>query len=294
MNQLVGNLENALGSSRPNVVPSGNPVNVSAGKQTSVGQISQAVSSQIITSVKSSSSLNKTASPKINGTDNHANKNLAIQNSSPAPKSSNVSVSAPAPQPVINRQTPSPVGVVASSVNNVMRAKVPKVAVPIAPRLGNIMITPRQAQLIMAQQPFANPQLIRSNLIARMPGTIPVMPRIPGPGIAVPPVMNTQIPGLAAVPRGAIINMSQKHDPRIIRMPLSTTTLTQVKGVTTSVPGQVNYRFRQMNPSSTTTEQSGTTSVANGVSTTNATANVTVMRESVKRLKEFFQNLIIA
>ena len=35
VNQLVGNLENALGSSRPNVVPSGSAV-VSAGKISSV------------------------------------------------------------------------------------------------------------------------------------------------------------------------------------------------------------------------------------------------------------------
>ena len=71
--------------------------------------------------------------------------------------------------------------------------------------------------------------------------------------------------------------------------------LTQVKGVTASVPGQVNYRFRQINP----TASVGHPSLVNGVSAAATAANsaatannAIMMKESVKRLKEFFQNLI--
>jgi len=136
--------------------------------------------------------------------------------------------------------------------------------------------------------------------LVRMPGgTIPVMPRIPGHGIAVPPVINTQIPGLGALPRNAIINMAHKHDPRIIRMSAAqiqaaSRPLTQVKGVTASVPGQLNYRFRQTNPTASVGHPVLVNGVAVGVPTTNssATNNAIMMKESVKRLKEFFQNLI--
>lgn len=169
----------------------------------------------------------------------------------------------------------------------------PKVTntVPIAPRIGsNIMITPRQAQILMAQRFGPNAALLPNTLIARMPGAIPtVVPRIPGHTIAVPPIMNTQIPGIRTVgQRGStgIINMDPSKARMRMNVPL-TAALTKVKGsVGNHVPGQVNYRFRQVNPGNVTNQ------VTNGVSAQQAAANMNMMKESVKRLKEFFQNLI--
>ena len=163
--------------------------------------------------------------------------------------------------------------------------------VPIAPRPGtNIMITPRQAQLLMAQRFGPNATLIPNNILARMPGGIPLMPRMGTGGIAVPPVMNTHIPGIRTlgVRPPSILGMSQKNDPNIrMNPPLVATSLTQVKpNTSTAVPGQVNYRFRQVNPQSTVAP------VSNGMLAPNSAANITMMKESVKRLKEFFQNLI--
>lgn len=313
VNALVGTLENALGSSRTTVAPTGNSVNVSAGKLISVGQIvsqcassksvaANSVSKAIPTTIHTLSAVT-TSSPnttiKANGTDHNKNKNVVINAISNT--TSNVAATS-IPQPrttvVIHRQTPSPGLSAAAIISNGGSPRVsiaPKTTIPIAPRLGtNIVITPRQAQILMAQQRFANP-LLRSNLIARMPGAIPVIPRIHGPtgAIAVPPVMNTQIPGLGTLPR-AIMNMTgTKHDPRIMQLnvPLNTTaSLTQIKQTPNTIPGQINYRFRQVNPliAQPATVNGVTTSSAS----TNSTANITMMKESVKRLKEFFSNLI--
>lgn len=318
VNALVGTLENALGSSRTTVAPTGNSVNVSAGKLISVGQIvSQCVSSKSVVASSISSKIitstttlkvATTSSPittiKANGTDHNKNKNVVINAVSNTNNAATASVTQPRTT-VINRQSPSPAGLSAAAIiSNGGSPRVsiaPKSTVPIAPRLGatNIVITPRQAQILMAQQRFANPALLRSNLIARMPGGIPVIPRIPGHGgaIAVPPIMNTQIPGLGNVPR-AIINMTgTKHDPRVMQLnvPLNTTaaSLTQIKQTNAGIPGQVNYRFRQVTPSSSSGQSAAT---VNGVTTassaSSSTANITMMKESVKRLKEFFQNLI--
>ncbi|XP_066936097.1 transcription initiation factor TFIID subunit 4-like [Clytia hemisphaerica] len=293
VNQLVGNLENALGSSRPNVVPSGNVV-VSAGKTNSVSQANALP--QIITSLKTipvskiaNNSTAKIGLPKANGTANANNKT-----SSPAaPKSSGANIKSSAIVVTTHQQVITPAGVAAASIHGPRIIKGPKGAVPIAPRL---MVTPQQARLLMAARPHHfNPALLQSNLV-RMPGgaTIPVMPRMPGhPGMPVPPVMNTQIPG---IPRGAIISMTGKPDPRIIRMPggPSSIALTQVKGLATSVPGQVNYRFRQIHPTSIPAASvvNGVSSAASAAASASSANNVTMMRESVKRLKEFFQNLI--
>lgn len=290
VNQLVGNLENALGSSRPNEVPPGIVASVTAGKNSiSISQPNtiQATlpSSNSALPVSIRPSTNNTAvnigTPKLNGTITSQNPILV----NPAQSISNVSMPSPATTLIKTIQQPAitPAGV-ASTINSATprTIKGPKGAIPIAPR---VMITPRQAQMIMAAQPHFNPALLGNNII-RMPGGIPVMPRIPGHNIAVPPVMNTQIPGLGAIPRGTILNMV-KHDPRIIRMPagaVSSVALSQVKGLATSVPTQVNYRFRQVTPTSSNAPPNGVTAAAQ--------SNVTMMRESVKRLKEFFQNLI--
>lgn len=293
VNQLVGNLENALGSSRPNEVPPGIVASVTAGKNSiSISQPNtiQATlpSSNSALPVSIRPSTNNTAvnigTPKLNGTITSQNPILV----NPAQSISNVSMPSPATTLIKTIQQPAitPAGV-ASTINSATprTIKGPKGAIPIAPR---VMITPRQAQMIMAAQPHFNPALLGNNII-RMPGGIPVMPRIPGHNIAVPPVMNTQIPGLGAIPRGTILNMV-KHDPRIIRMPagaVSSVALSQVKGLATSVPTQVNYRFRQVTPTSSNAPPNGVTAAAAA-----AQSNVTMMRESVKRLKEFFQNLI--
>ena len=130
-----------------------------------------------------------------------------------------------------------------------------------------------------------------------MPGGIPVVPRIPGSAIAVPPIMNTQIPGIRTVvggPRGpSIINMNQKTDQT--RLPqmntrIPGTSIAQVKSNASIIPGQINYRFRQVNPNPAVPASQVTT--VNGVTQQAAAANITMMKESVKRLKEFFQNLI--
>lgn len=293
VNQLVGNLENALGSSRPNEVPPGIVASVTAGKinnsisQPNIIRATLPSSSASVLPVSIRSSTNNTAvnigTPKPNGTITSQNPILV----NPAQTISNVSMPSPATTLIKTMQQPpiTPAGV-ASTINSATprTIKGPKGAIPIAPR---VMITPRQAQLLMAAQPHFNPALLGNNLI-RMPGGIPVMPRIPGHNIAVPPVMNTQIPGLGAIPRGTILNMV-KHDPRIIRMPagaVSSVALSQVKGLTTSVPTHVNYRFRQVTPTSNNAPPNGVAAAAA------AQSNVTMMRESVKRLKEFFQNLI--
>ena len=288
VNQLVGNLENALGSSRPNEVPTGIVASVTAGKN--INSVSQPNTIQAtlpsstsalpvsIRTINTNNTVINIGTPKPNGT--ITSRNPILVN----PATSSVSLPGVTLIKTMHSPAITPAGV-ASTINNVTPRTIKgpiKGAVPIAPR---VMITPRQAQLLMAAQPHFNPALLGNNLIRMGPGGIPVMPRIPGHGIAVPPVMNTQIPGIGPIPRGAILNMV-KQDPRIIRMPagaVSTLALSQVKGLTTSIPTQVNYRFRQVNPTTNNTPVNGVTS---------ATNNVTMMRESVKRLKEFFQNLI--
>lgn len=297
VNQLVGNLENALGSSGPNQVPTGIVTSVTAGKKINIvsrpntipANLPSSASSFLPVSIRSINTTNATnntivriGTPKANGT--VTSQNHILVNTSQS--SSHVSI--PSATLIKTMQSPAitPAGV-ASTINNATprTVKGPKGAIPIAPR---VMITPRQAQLLMAAQPHFNPALLGNNLIRMPPGGIPVMPRMPGHGIAVPPVMNTQIPGLGAIPRGTILNMV-KQDPRIIRMPAgavsSVAALSQVKGLSTTGPTQ--YRFRHVNPVNT--------SASNGVtpaSAATAANNVTMMRESVKRLKEFFQNLI--
>lgn len=183
-------------------------------------------------------------------------------------------------------------------------------AVPIAPRIAtnigtNIMITPRHAQILMSRHLGPNAALLQGNMIAQMPGGISVVPRIPGGTIAVPPIMNTQIPaGLRPVVPGGrpnILNMTQQHKQKVLPRMASLssqipgTSLAQVTSNTSILPGQINYRFRQVNPNSVLPASQPTSSV-NGVTTPAAAqaqaANVTMMKESVKRLKEFFQNLI--
>ncbi|XP_065676167.1 transcription initiation factor TFIID subunit 4-like [Hydra vulgaris] len=155
--------------------------------------------------------------------------------------------------------------------------------VNIAPRLGtNIMITPRQAQIFMAQR-FGSNSLINNNLISQMPGNIQVIPRVPtGAQIPIPPVMNTQIHNIRTV------DPNNLNDVRIrMNSPVNPTSLTQIK-TSNPVSCQMSYRFRP--PSSNEGNAAPATSVASNLQ--NNTANITIMKESVKRLKEFFQNLI--
>lgn len=315
VNALVGTLENAIGPSKTTLAPTGN----SAGKIISVGQIvSQCAStnsgvpslSKIIATTSSSkltivTTSSPTAAIKTNGT-NHNIKNVVISAASSTPSTVVSSQQPVRISPVVSRQTLSSPSLssTAAIISNGGSPRVsiaPKSAVPIAPRLGtNIVLTPRQAQILMAQQRF-NP-LLRNNLIARMPGTIPVMPRIHGPRgtIAVPPIINTQISG--HVPR-AIINMAGAKviDPQMMmrmNVPLTTASLTQIKQTANVIPGQINYRFRAVNPNissqppPTPVTVNGVTTTSSVNSTNNTAVNITMMKESVKRLKEFFQNLI--
>ena len=154
--------------------------------------------------------------------------------------------------------------------------------VNIAPRLGaNIMITPRQ--IFMAQR-FASNALINNNLITRMPGNIQVVPRVPaGTQIPIPPVMNTQIHNIRTVDPNNLNDLRMR-----MNSPVNPTSLTQIKANNPAPPCQVNYRFRAPNSN----DGNAAPPTSNVSNLQNNNANITIMKESVKRLKEFFQNLI--
>ena len=313
VNALVGSLENQLTTPRSSGIPSKTTINIKSENIASISElVSQPAHRKVITTsipinlstgyvryVKS-----PTVSSQTNGSISFDTKLLATSNVGSAQQvlqRNNVIISSSPKQPMTppaSRQlVGAPISLIVNSVNSVTPqvSIAPKITntVPIAPRLGtNIMITPRHAQLLMAQRLGSNAALLQSNLIAQMPGGIPVVPRIPGSAIAVPPIMNTQIPGIRTVVghRGPnIINMTQKVDPRMrMNSQIPGTSLAQVKTNASIIPGQINYRFRQVNPNSAVAASQVTT--VNGV--TPAAANITMMKESVKRLKEFFQNLI--
>ena len=155
------------------------------------------------------------------------------------------------------------------------------------------MITPRHAQILMSRHLGPNAALLQGNLIAQMPGGLPVVPRIPGGAIAVPPIMNTQIPaGIRPVvgPRGGnLINMGQRQKvvPRMAALTAQlpgTSLARSVKPNASILPGQVNYRFRQVNPNSVLSASQVTTTV-NGV-TTQAAAQA--QAANIRFLKFFF------
>ena len=194
-----------------------------------------------------------------------------------------------------------------SSQVNIAPKNILSSTVPIAPR---IMITPQQAQMLIEQR-FPGTTLVPSNIVGnvRMTGTpVPLVPRMAGVPNTVTAVsginmITGQIPRMQSIvsrmqtPQSVILapnikqetNTSAPHrtspKPNTLAMQqgqaapssvgLPSTTLTQVKG-TSALPGVVTYRFRQVNP---------------GVNTANAN-NLAIMKESVKKLKEFFQNLI--
>jgi len=294
VNALVGSLENQLTTSRSSPVTIPGSKNVTPGKNAIVSNQltshSPDISRGTTNSVKvipvnnnlRNNNFSSVASTVVNGKSQDIRKTLIVPSNSIINNVNTIKSSSPG----LSSGPRPPGGMVQVSI-------APKIAntVPIAPRLGsNIMITPRQAQILMAHQRFgANPALLHNTFIARVPGNIPV-PRMPGSTIAVPPIMNTQIPGIRTVnqqPGG--INMSPRPGGARIRMnsPLSATSLTQIKGTNSLIPGQINYRFRQVNPATSVNNQ------VNNAAAAQANANnITMMKESVKRLKEFFQNLI--
>lgn len=198
-------------------------------------------------------------------------------------------------------------------------------AVPIAPRVPTtIMITPQQAQMLMAQRFAAGTAIVPSNIVGNVRmagGQVALAPRFTGPnnvttmqGIN---MLSGQIPGVQnIVPRftvtqnqmiASLNNQNQQAPVSILQtikqepnaaghraspktstlsmqvnqsavntVVMPTSTLTQVKG-SSPLPGVVTYRFRQVTPAT--------------VASSNA-ANIAIMKESVKKLKEFFQNLI--
>lgn len=209
-----------------------------------------------------------------------------------------------------NKQSPSPI--ITANVSSQQVNIAPKnmsSTVPIAPR---IVLTHQQAQMLIDQS-FAGTTLVPSNLVGnvRMAGApVPLVPRMAGGPNAVTAVsginmMTGQIPGMQNIvsrmqaTQPVILAQNMKQEPSISTSPgtspkpnnlamqqaqtaatsigLQSTTLTQVKG-TSPVPGVVTYRFRQVNP---------------GAMAANTNANnLAIMKESVKKLKEFFQNLI--
>eukprot|EP00794_Sanderia_malayensis_P019185 gene19185-21107_t len=210
-------------------------------------------------------------------------------------------------------------------------------AVPIAPRMPTtIMITPQQAQVLMAQGFGAGTTIVPSSILGNVRmtggGQVPLVPRLTGPN-SVAAMTNMmaggQIQGVQSiVPRltltqnqmiASLSNQNQashpigivqtiKQEPNtssltITQVPSSnqaqssttvmpTTTLTQVKG-SSPVPGVVTYRLRQVTPTTALSANTATSSTATAAAAAAAAANnVTIMKESVKKLKEFFQNLI--
>ena len=225
----------------------------------------------------------------------------------------------------INVNTPG------SQVNIIPKSMISN-TVPIAPRIPTtIMITPQQAQLLMAQRLTGGATLVPSNILGNVRmagGQVPLsrltapnnttgmpvsmlqgqmagMPAI-APRLAIPPgQLNAHgvKPGQSVSPAYSQQQVTVKQEPgRIIKqetLPKHTivmqsgltttsqtnsmpaTTLTQVKGTSSPIPGVVTYRFRQVTPAS----------IAGG--TPSPPVNVgQLMKESVKKLKEFFQNLI--
>lgn len=327
VNALVGSLENQLTTPRSSSAPSKTTINVKSENITSISQlVSQAGPRKNITT-GSSVPINlstgyvryvksPTVTSQTNGNVSFDTKLLATSNVGLTQQQkqllqrNNVIISSsPKPRPMTPQSSRQLVGQPISLIVNSANSVTPQVSiapkitntVPIAPRIGtNIMITPaRHAQLLMAQRLGTN-ALLPSNLIAQMPGGLPVVPRIPGSSIAVPPIMNTQIPGIRTVvgPRGPsiITNMTQKVDPRLqMNARIPGTSLAQIKSNASIIPGQINYRFRQVNPNSAAAAAAVAASqvtTVNGVTPQAAAASITMMKESVKRLKEFFQNLI--
>ncbi len=206
-----------------------------------------------------------------------------------------------------------------AQLSNIAPKNIIASAVPIAPRMPTtIMITPQQAQALMAQRFGSGTTIVPSSILGnvRMSGAqVPLAPRLTGPNNLTSMSMNMmsgQIPGIQSIssrltlaqnqlitsqnqspPVGVVQTIKQEpnassNSPKPSSMTMQSisnplqsnaivmpsASLTQVKG-TSPIPGVVTYRFRQVTP------------------TTNAnTNNVTVMKESVKKLKEFFQNLI--
>ncbi len=237
----------------------------------------------------------------------------SISNNNDSKSFSNTASSAP------NRQEAS-TGI-ASQVNIAPKNMVTN-TVPIAPRMPTtIMITPQQAQVLMAQRFGAGTTIVPSNILSNVRmtgGQVPLVPRLTGPnnvtamsGInmmagqiqgvqnLVPRLTLTQNQIIASLanqntqspPIGIVQTIKQESNTSGLTVAtqvassnpgqsagtvLPAATLTQVKG-SSPVPGVVTYRFRQVTPTT--------------IATTNAN-NVAVMKESVKKLKEFFQNLI--
>lgn len=303
VNAIVGSLESQVTS----VSGSGNKVTASS------VQASNAVSNDGA----------KNATAKV--LDSPATNHIQVS-SRPAPVNGSTSVSEPVAVSVSqtktapgsrsstpNKQSSSPIisANASSQQLNIAPKNMLSSTVPIAPR---IVITPQQAQMLIEQR-FAGTTLVPSNVVGnvRMAGApVPLVPRMAGGPNTVTAVssinmMTGQIPGMQNIvsrmqaPQSVILTQNIKQEASISTSPgtspkpsgltmqqaqavassvgLPSTTLTQVKG-SSPVPGVVTYRFRQVNPTS-----------VNANANANAT-NLAIMKESVKKLKEFFQNLI--
>ena len=304
VNAIVGSLESHVTSGSS----SGNNVTASSAQATNA--LSNDGHKSATAGVSDSQATNhiQTSSrpPSVNGSTSCSDSVTAIiSQAKPASVSGSLTPNKQSQSPIISANVSS-----ASSQVNIAPKNILSSTVPIAPR---IMITPQQAQMLIEQR-FAGTTLVPSNIMGnvRMAGApVPLVPRMAGGPNAVTAVSGInmiagQIPRMQNIvsrmqaPQSVILAQNIKQDPntstshRTSPKPntlamqqqsqavpssvgLPSTTLTQVKG-TSPVPGVVTYRFRQVNP---------------GVTTANANANnLAVMKESVKKLKEFFQNLI--
>ena len=244
--------------------------------------------------------------PSVNGSTSSSDSVAAIiSQAKSAPVSASSAPNKQSQSPIISANISS-----VSSQVNIAPKNMLSSTVPIAPR---IMITPQQAQMLIEQR-FAGTTIVPSNIVGnvRMAGApVPLVPRMVGGPNAVTAVSGInmiagQIPRMQNIvsrmqaPQSVILAHNIKQEPNTSTshrtspktnaltmqqaqavapssVGLPSTTLTQVKG-TSPVPGVVTYRFRQVNP---------------GVGSGNANANnLAIMKESVKKLKEFFQNLI--
>ena len=282
VNALVGSLENQLSNTptsnltssskttvdiKPNItapqqVPVPPPRTTANSNTSSAGYVRYAKTPPVQQTPASSSHKNGSApfnNPKLMASSASQQQTTVLRNNVMnrvgSPKLSGVPPGSSAIVTTVNSVTTPQVSIAPKIISN---------AVPIAPRIAtnigtNIMITPRHAQILMSRHLGPNAALLQGNLIAQMPGGLPVVPRIPGGAIAVPPIMNTQIPaGIRPVvgPRGGnLINMGQRQKvvPRMAALTAQlpgTSLARSVKPNASILPGQVNYRFRQVNPNS--------------------------------------------
>lgn len=313
VNALVGSLESQLTSSGTTAAQVNAIKTVSADKITSISQlVSQSIarSGTNLPKGKSSPNLNstnvltgtQTNIPQTNGQINNSIKivpnNIGANTNSP--RGNLVTGKSSTPPPRSLGLSNSPVTPSTASSQVPIRPKLPSASsatvVPIAPRISNIMITPRQTNILMAPRGYGpGATLIQNSLVARMPPG--VVPRMEGlTSIALPPSMASQIRGVSNMGHAITMSSDQsknigKPNPMQMNTPV-TATLTRIKPSNSNVPGQVTYRFRPVNPASSVHTSNLSSNLAGQQQANASAASFNMMKESVKRLKEFFHNLI--